>query len=149
VTARPERWLSQGTMVLVPALAAFAWAVHPALFDALLLVGTIWCLPILAGRLAPLVQPRITAPEAARAGLYAMLAAILCGALAVWLEEWLYGFGVPLTTMLAACLVALIVYAGATRWAFAGDGRFRWAWPAAVGLGVLSWLAVLALAVLF
>jgi hypothetical protein len=77
-----------------------------------------------------------------------MLAAILCGALAVWLEEWLYGFGVPLTTMLAACLVALIVYAGATRWAFAGDGRFRWAWPAAVGLGVLSWLAVLALAVL-
>ena len=63
----------------------------------------------------------------------------------MWFEVSLYVFVPPVGAMLTACLVALAVYVMLSRWAFGDSARFLWAWGAAAGAGIMTWLTILLL----
>jgi hypothetical protein len=131
-------------LALMPAGAAMAWACAPdRTVSSDVLVAVLLALPVSAGFLAPLAVPSLGVGEAVAAGLYALAAMVCCGSLALWLEVAAYAASPPRATMVTACLAALAVYAGMSRWAFADRARFGWAWGAAAAAGIAVWAAVL------
>jgi hypothetical protein len=145
---QPERWLSAGMLVLTPAAAAMVWALTPSrAVSSEVLLAVLVALPVSAGFLGPLAMPSLTVRQAVAAGLYALAAIVCCGSLAMWFEVSLYVFVPPVGTMLPACLVALAVYVILSRWAFRDSQRFLWAWGAAAGVGIMTWLTILLLVV--
>jgi hypothetical protein len=150
VTARvqrhPERWLSAGMLVLMPAAAAMVWALTPSRpVSFAVLLAVILALPVSAGFLAPLALPSLSVRQAVAAGLYAVAAIVFCGSLAMWFEVSLYDVVPRLGAMLPACLVALGVYVMLSRWALRDSQRFLWAWGAAAAAGIMAWIAILLL----
>jgi hypothetical protein len=137
-----ERWLSGGTLVAMPAAASLAWALDGTMLSTGLLIAVMLALPLSASSLVPLAHPSLDARVAMTAGVYALAAIAFCGALALMCEA-IYLFVPPSSAILAACLVALVVYAAGSAWAFRRSSRVLWGWPAAIGAGIATWIVVL------